>query len=211
MDNGLYGECYRQKRYDGQVYTIAKEDTYSMSQKKFPFLTVPFVAQWYYNGQSVPFRLYVPFRSVCSSALPVTLELDCRLRCRLVRENDVVKACLCLVNMTTGELQALSLVGFADELPISATAKRPAQLFAAVQYRGGTERNGMARRFQFRFRETERNDLSILYYRNETFLTHTVVYDLDKGTNLKFSVQSLWVNNMYNACTCLWKLESIYL
>ena len=33
-----------------------------MRKKKFPFFTVPFVAQWYYNGQSVPFRLYILFR-----------------------------------------------------------------------------------------------------------------------------------------------------
>ena len=32
--------------------------------KKFPFLTVPFVGAMVLNGQYVPFRLYVPFRSV---------------------------------------------------------------------------------------------------------------------------------------------------
>ena len=59
-------------------------------------------------------------------------------------------ACLCcLVKMTMGELQALSLVGFADELAISTATKRPAQLFAAAQYRGGTYRNGTAVLFPF--------------------------------------------------------------
>ena len=46
---------------------------------------------------------------------------------------------LCLVKVTTGELQALSLVCFTDELAISAAAKR---LLAAAQYRGRTERYG---------------------------------------------------------------------
>ena len=50
-----------------------KRSQLQYESKKFPFFTVPFVAQWY---QSVPFRLYVPFRSVCSSALRVTLELE---------------------------------------------------------------------------------------------------------------------------------------
>ena len=126
-----------------------------MRQKKFPFLTVPFVAQWYYNSQSVH-----TFRSVCSSALPVTLELGCRPRCRprcrLVRENDVVKACLCLVKMMTGKLQALSLVGFADELAISTAAKRPASCLRQrriLAERNGTARPGMT--FPFCVTETE--------------------------------------------------------
>ena len=94
----------------------------------------------------------------------MTLELDCRPRCRLVRENDVVKACLCLVKMMTGKLQALSLVGFADELAIKHCRETSSQLFAAAPYRGGTERNS-----------TARNDLSILCYRNvNVFLTHTL-------------------------------------
>ena len=57
---------------EGNARVVDAGHTYSM----FPFFTVPFVAQWYYNGQSVPFRLYVLFHSVCSSALPVTLELE---------------------------------------------------------------------------------------------------------------------------------------
>ena len=42
----------------------------------------------------------------------------------------------------TGELQALNLVDLADELAISAAAKRPAQLFAAAQYRAWREIGG---------------------------------------------------------------------
>ena len=131
-----------------------------MRQKKFPFLTVPFVAQWYYNGQSVH-----TFHSVCSSALPVTLELDCRPRCRLVRENDVVKVCLCLVKMTTGKLQALSLVGFADELAISTAAKRPASCLrqrCIVAEWNGTARPGMT--FPFCVTETETFFLTLHLY-----------------------------------------------
>ena len=96
----------------------------------------------------------------------MTLELDCRPRCRLVRENDVVKACLCLVKMTTGKLQALSLVGFADELAISTAtaAKRPASCLRQrriVAERNGTARPGMT--FPFCVTETE-----------TIFLTHTL-------------------------------------
>ena len=74
----------------------------------------------------------------------MTLKLDCRP----VRENDDEPASASW-KMTTGELQALSLVGFVDELAISAATKRPAQLFVGAQYRGGTEWNGTVVPFPF--------------------------------------------------------------
>ena len=47
----------------------------------------------------------------------MTLERDCR-------RDD---ACFCLMKTTTGELQALGLVGFADQLVVYATTNRSVQ------------------------------------------------------------------------------------